>query len=120
METKLNRIIIRENEYTNTEQVSKLIADAGVTTEFNIERLTVMCNALGKMVEDDDKGHVDLFVQKKSDDHFLCANLYTVYLSLNNVERTLPAFQTIIDAAHSMICRAVDEDVMVLQLRFRI
>jgi hypothetical protein len=118
LEAKLNRIVIRDGDYTDETAVSRLITDAGVTTSVDLEHLTLMCNALGQMVEDDDKGHVDLFIQKKSDDCFLCVNLYTVYLTLNNAEHTLAAFQAVIDTAASMTCRAVDEEILVVQFRF--
>ena len=120
MEGKLNRIVIRDGEYTNVRTVSKLVSDASVQTEFNLKTLTLICNALGQMVENDDNGHVDLFVLKKPDENFLCANLYTVYLTMNRLDHTLGAFQTAVNAANSMVCRAVDEDTLVLQLRFRL
>lgn len=118
MEQQLNRIVIRDGEYTDEKTVSALISASGISTEFNIEHLTLLCNVLAQTVADDEEGHVDLFIMKKGGEAYLCANLYAIYLTFNNSDKTLPALQAVIDAASYMVCRAVDRDIFVVQFRF--
>lgn len=120
METKTNRIIIRNGNYTNAEAISILLHNSGLEPTANIDRLTLMCNALAQTVAEDEAGHVDLFVQKRGDACFLCANLYAIYLTFNNADHTLPALRAVIDESNAMVCRAVDADLFVVQFRFPI
>jgi hypothetical protein len=121
LEAKLNRIVIKGGNYTDAAAITRLIRDAGVEPdEADVEDLALYANALGETVADDDACHVDLFVIQKGDESFLCANLYAIYLTFNNPSHTLPALRTIVDAADSMSCRAVDGDVFVIQFRFLI
>lgn len=121
MEAKLNRIVIKDGNYTDAESVSRLIRDAGVTPDAgDSEDLALLANALGATVADDEAGRVDLFVMRKGDEAFLCANLQAIYLTFNKLNNSLPALQAVVEAADYMSCRAVDEDMFVVQFRFLI
>ena len=121
MEAKLNRIVIKDGNFTDADAVSRLIRDAGFTTDQkDAEDLALLANALGATVAEDEACHVDLFVMQKGSDAFLCANLYAIYLTFNNPSNTLPALRAVVDAADSMSCRAVDGDMFLVQFRFLI
>ena len=119
MESKMNRIVLKGGKYTDAEELSRLFDNAGLRPDpENPGDLAVLVNFLAQTVADDDAGHVDLFIMKKGEESYLCANLYAIYLTFNKVGDMLPAFRAIVDACDYMSCRAVDREQFVTQFRF--
>lgn len=119
MEPKMNRIVLKGGKYTDAEELSRLLSDAGIRPDpEDPGDLAVLINFLAQTVADDDAGHVDLFVMNKGEESYLCANLYAIYLTFNKVGDMLAAFRAVIDTCDFLSCRAVDRDLFVVQFRF--
>ena len=118
MEEKLHRITLRKGEQTTDEAISRLIAEADVETDWDLSAFTPMVNSLIRIIRDDDGGRVDVFVQQHAGELFLCLTVQTNYFAVKARDHSLQVFAAIIADAYSVVCRAVNEDLLTIQIKF--
>lgn len=118
MEEELHRITLRKGERTTDEAISRLIAEADVTTDWDLSVFTPMANLLSQIIRDDDEARADVFVQQHAGESFLCLTVQTGYFAVKARDNSLQAFASIIADAYSVVCHAVNEDLLTIQIKF--